>query len=94
MRLLTWNINGLRAVLKRKYGSLKALLDDLGADIICFQETKLTKADLDRELALVDGWFVAELLDKWHRLSHANAHATHKSNPNTVVLDRADSRKR
>lgn len=28
------------------------------ADIICFQETKLTKADFDRDLALIDGWCV------------------------------------
>ena len=56
MRVLTWNINGLRAVLKRKYGTTQALLDDLNADIICFQETKLTKADFDRDLALVEGW--------------------------------------
>jgi AP endonuclease-2 len=56
MRILTWNVNGLRAILKRKYGNMKWLLEDLRADIICFQETKLTKADFDRELALVDGW--------------------------------------
>lgn len=56
MKLLTWNINGLRAVLKRKYGTVKALLDDLDADVICFQETKLTKADFDRDLALVEAW--------------------------------------
>ena len=56
MRVLTWNINGLRAILKRKYGTTEALLDDLNADIICFQETKLTKPDFDRDLALVEGW--------------------------------------
>ena len=66
MRLLTWNINGLRAVLKRKYGTVKALLEDLGADIICFQETKLTKADFERELALVDGWW--DMWVQWHML--------------------------
>ncbi len=55
MRILTWNVNGLRAVLKRKFGNVKALLEALGADIVCFQETKLTKSDFDRELALVDG---------------------------------------
>ncbi len=56
MRVLTWNINGLRAILKRKCGTLQGLLDDLKADIICFQETKLTKSDFDRDLALVEGW--------------------------------------
>ncbi|KAK9867360.1 hypothetical protein WJX84_005602 [Apatococcus fuscideae] len=56
MRLVTWNINGLRAIIRRQFGSLTALLDSLEADIICFQETKLTKADFDRDLALIDGW--------------------------------------
>lgn len=55
--MLTWNINGLRAVLRRKYGKLEALLDDLDADIISFQETKLTKADFERDLALASGWY-------------------------------------
>ena len=26
------------------------------ADVVCFQETKLKKTELERELALVDGW--------------------------------------
>ena len=26
------------------------------ADIVSFQETKLTRAELDRDLALIDGW--------------------------------------
>ncbi|KAK9829784.1 hypothetical protein WJX72_007901 [[Myrmecia] bisecta] len=56
VRLLTWNVNGLRAILKRRFGSLAALLNHLQADIICFQETKLTRLELEREFALVDGW--------------------------------------
>ena len=28
----------------------------LAADVICFQETKLGKAELDRDLAMTDGW--------------------------------------
>ncbi|KAL0047212.1 hypothetical protein WJX82_009612 [Trebouxia sp. C0006] len=56
MRIVTWNINGLRAVCKRGIGDIATLLDSIQADIICFQETKLTKAELDRDLALVEGW--------------------------------------
>ncbi len=84
MRIVTWNINGLRAVCKRGIGDIATLLDSIyagrccvfrsatvvldcrpglspsvqpcHADIICFQETKLTKAELDRDLALVEGW--------------------------------------
>lgn len=91
MRLVTWNINGLRAIIRRKFGSLKALLDSLDAgqlsqkahtqifslaakglsfcsenfcvaDIICFQETKLTKTDFDRNIALCEGWYGAIIM--------------------------------
>ncbi|RLN13849.1 hypothetical protein BBJ28_00023659 [Nothophytophthora sp. Chile5] len=50
LRLVTWNVNGLRAVLQRLSTSLKQLLDDLDADIVCLQETKLTRSELDEEL--------------------------------------------
>jgi len=42
MRVVSWNVNGLRATLKSSGRGLKALLDSLQADIICFQETKAT----------------------------------------------------
>lgn len=42
MRVVSWNVNGLRATLKSSGQGLKALLDSLQADIICFQETKAT----------------------------------------------------
>lgn len=37
MRLITWNVNGIRAVQKK---GLEQILDYLDADIVCFQETK------------------------------------------------------
>jgi hypothetical protein len=40
MKILTWNINGIRAV--KKDQPLKKLFDSLDADIICLQETKIT----------------------------------------------------
>lgn len=42
MRVVSWNINGLRAVLKKSGKTLKQLLDSLQADVICLQETKAT----------------------------------------------------
>jgi AP endonuclease-2 len=56
MRIITYNVNGLRAVL-RKHGSIKQLLEDLQADIVCIQETKTAKSELEREHALLDGWY-------------------------------------
>ena len=38
MKILTWNINGIRATKV----PLKELFDRLDADVICFQETKVT----------------------------------------------------
>ncbi len=44
MKVLSWNINGLRASLRNFAGpDLKSLLDSLEADIICIQETKATR---------------------------------------------------
>ena len=74
LKILSWNINGLRAVLRRQFGSVSNLLGKLKADIICFQETKLTKADFDRDLAIVEGWYA--LYSEWSKpenLAHCNA---------------------
>ncbi|KAM4570454.1 DNA-(apurinic or apyrimidinic site) endonuclease 2 [Fundulus diaphanus] len=52
MKLVTWNINGIRTF---KSGIKKAL-DGLDADIICVQETKVTRDLLDERTAIVDGY--------------------------------------
>eukprot|EP01105_Mastigella_eilhardi_P003714 TRINITY_DN1484_c0_g1_i4.p1 TRINITY_DN1484_c0_g1~~TRINITY_DN1484_c0_g1_i4.p1 ORF type:complete len:463 (+),score=111.39 TRINITY_DN1484_c0_g1_i4:1149-2537(+) len=58
VRLLTWNVNGLRAVCcKEGGGSLSKLLADVACDIVCFQETKLSLAQLDASLALPVGYW-------------------------------------
>ena len=44
MKILTWNINGIRSVKKDK--SLKNMFDSLDADIICLQETKITSINV------------------------------------------------
>ncbi|XP_076022496.1 DNA-(apurinic or apyrimidinic site) endonuclease 2 [Genypterus blacodes] len=52
MKILTWNINGIRTF----RGSIKNILDSLDADIICVQETKVTRDLLDERTAIVDGY--------------------------------------
>lgn len=39
MKLISWNLNGIRAVAKK---GLNDILTDLNADVFCFQETKAT----------------------------------------------------
>ncbi|KAK4303047.1 hypothetical protein Pmani_024908 [Petrolisthes manimaculis] len=52
MKVLSWNINGLRSFKT----DIKELLSGLDADIICFQETKVTRDMLEEPLAIVEGF--------------------------------------
>ncbi|KAL0046517.1 hypothetical protein WJX82_002646 [Trebouxia sp. C0006] len=58
MKIVTWNVNGLKAVLNRRFGSIRSLLQYLKADVVCIQETKLSKPDMERfrELTICEGW--------------------------------------
>ena len=51
MRILTWNINGIRSVKKEQ--SLKELFESLDCDIICLQETKVTSINESSSLAFI-----------------------------------------
>nr|XP_055024034.1 DNA-(apurinic or apyrimidinic site) lyase 2 [Misgurnus anguillicaudatus] len=52
MKIVTWNINGIRTF---KSG-IKKILDSFDADIICAQETKVTRDLLDEKTAIVEGY--------------------------------------
>ena len=57
--LVTWNVNGLLPCIKRMGGkSLHELLEDFGPDvhIVCLQETKMQRSQLDQSLARPEGW--------------------------------------
>lgn len=47
VRLISWNVNGLRAILKK--GFYESILP-LDADVICLQETKMQKGQCDVEM--------------------------------------------
>ncbi len=53
--VVTWNVNGIRRILRQQQMKLCDFLVSLSADIICFQETKLKRTDLDEELACPPG---------------------------------------
>ncbi|RUS85110.1 hypothetical protein EGW08_007115, partial [Elysia chlorotica] len=54
MKILTWNINGIRAVTGKT--GVKKMLDSLDAHVVCLQETKVTRDMLDEPTAIVDGY--------------------------------------
>ena len=48
MRICSWNINGLRSLRQ----PLRNVLEQLDCDIICFQETKVTRELIGRRFAI------------------------------------------
>ncbi|MDR1775403.1 MAG: exodeoxyribonuclease III [Actinomycetes bacterium] len=58
MKLVSWNVNGLRAVVKKGFADVFAALD---ADVFCVQETKLQARQIDLELpGYTQVWSYAE----------------------------------
>ncbi|PWA51089.1 endonuclease/exonuclease/phosphatase family protein [Artemisia annua] len=55
MKIVTYNVNGLRPRISQ-HGSLRKLLDSLDADIICIQETKLSRQELRADVVTADGY--------------------------------------
>ncbi len=53
IRLLSWNVNGLRAVLKKGFISW---LKEESPDILCLQETKTSEEQIPRELKEIEGY--------------------------------------
>ena len=54
MKLLSWNVNGLRACLKKGFLESMAQLD---ADVICLQEIKMQKGQCDVEMPGYEAYF-------------------------------------
>eukprot|EP00798_Chlamydomonas_sp_ICE-L_P011358 gene11358-17768_t len=60
VKIVSWNIGmcGLASCVRDKHASLDKFLGQLDADIVCFQETKVSKSELSlsSDLALAPGW--------------------------------------
>ena len=55
MRLISWNVNGVRAVMKKDF--VKSL-EEMNPDVLCLQETKAQDDQVQEALKELDGWFV------------------------------------
>ncbi|KAH6556157.1 hypothetical protein KP509_1Z200100 [Ceratopteris richardii] len=55
MRIITYNVNGLRARII-PYRTLGGFLKALDADIICLQETKLSRDEITADIATAEGY--------------------------------------
>jgi exodeoxyribonuclease-3 len=54
MRLISWNVNGLRAI--HRHGDFMPWLMEESPDILCLQEIKSLEEQLPPELKLIDGY--------------------------------------
>ena len=52
MKIISWNVNGIRAVYKKDF---TAWFKSAGADIVCLQETKASAEQFPKELAEIPG---------------------------------------
>ncbi|MDT8401288.1 MAG: exodeoxyribonuclease III [Bacteroidales bacterium] len=53
MKIVSWNINGIRAIIKKDFS---CIIDKLNADIICLQETKAQDDQVAEALKGIDGY--------------------------------------
>jgi exodeoxyribonuclease-3 len=75
MRLVSWNVNGIRAAIKKDFAES---LDSLSTDVLCLQETKAQCDQVAEALAEIDGY---------HLYSHS---AVKKGYSGTAILTRAE----
>lgn len=54
MRIYSWNVNGLRAILKKDF---LVWIENEHPDILCIQETKLQEKNLDEEAMNIEGYY-------------------------------------
>ncbi len=53
MKLITWNVNGLRAIVKKDFYKT---LGEIKADIVCLQETKAQVEEVEKALEPLDSY--------------------------------------
>ena len=74
MKIVSWNVNGIRAIMKKDF--VKSI-KELSADVLCLQETKANTEQVKIALELVDGYHV-----------YANASKARKGYAGTAILSR------
>ncbi|GAA3959484.1 exodeoxyribonuclease III [Allohahella marinimesophila] len=55
MRLISWNVNGIRAVMKKNF---EQQLVDMAPDILCLQETKAQDEQVVEALSTIEGFHI------------------------------------
>jgi exodeoxyribonuclease III len=83
MKLISWNVNGIRAIVKKEFLTAIKTLD---ADILCFQETKASAEQAKITLELLSGYHVSANGSK-ARKGYAGTAILSKQKPLSVAYD-------
>lgn len=55
MKLISWNVNGIRAVMKKDFPQI---LEEMNTDVLCLQETKAQDDQVQEALAPIEGYYI------------------------------------
>ncbi|MCA6073903.1 exodeoxyribonuclease III [Fulvivirga sedimenti] len=75
IKLATWNVNGIRAIMKKEFESS---FNELNSDVLCLQETKATADEVKEALVSLDSGFEI----------YANESKARKGYSGTAVISR------
>ena len=81
MKIISWNVNGFRAIVKK--GFLK-WVDEVDPDILCLQETKVAREQLDEEQVNPPGYHA--VWNSAERKGYSGVTTWSKVRPNNVCL--------
>jgi exodeoxyribonuclease-3 len=83
MKLVSWNVNGIRAIMKKDFRAAAKMLD---ADVLCLQETKASTEQAKVALELLDGYHVYTNASK-ARLGYSGTAILSRLKPVSVTYD-------
>jgi len=82
MRFISWNVNGIRAAVKKGFGATMASLEP---DVLCVQETKAQDDQVREALKSIDGYFLVS--NSAVKKGYAGTAVLTKQEPVAVQLD-------
>ena len=83
MKIVSWNVNGVRAIVKKQFVSSFLKLD---ADVVCLQETKATSEQVSEALSDLSDYHIYSN-DSKRRKGYAGTSIISKQKPISVTSD-------
>lgn len=82
MRLVSWNVNGVRAVMKKDF---LASLEGMQPDVLCLQETKAQDDQVREALADLEGYYI--FTNSAEKKGYSGTAILSKEKPLSVTID-------